>query len=633
MATGRFCCPVLVLLLVTGAISLRPNVQRQVEVAAVAPQQKGTIDTSGTGASNFSRKGHEGTLEMAVMPEVQMTGSGLGQVLENDRNGVKRSIMQQHHASLVSLANQLETNPTRAAEIETTIEPILEKLETDINEGHAAAEETLTGVTDALAVCDRDWSTGRAEQQAPDAAPHLQCRQLEATRKQSYDTCTSLLSVLEISKQNACAAWALVRDEPPSAYVSPAPVASESFMAFLERVQADVVHQLANGGTLKTACDATTGDYNSKLEECEGLENIWKIAKPDCDSKQAFLESSACSFAQWADVACSTHATCIENSKALWTLEKSQLQREEASRKTSYEAMKRISCFFDVFRNSGDGPVDQGGVDSCKEASHDDQHLDLVYPPDPATPSDCSVSELPRPCSSGWTQEAYGSVPDSAPVAECTPCVGAPIDSSMVVPDTSLVGVYPPQVGLTVEDALTVNPDGTFQVNMRNSGCWSMTKSAWAHAGLTDWTQDWEIEMSYSQVVDAVDVPVSYNWDLGINVPEFPPKWWGHAPESCSFWLVDGPDEIHSRGASVEQAGVLRYPDASVEPSKFVLKRESDKLSLVVLSLDDGRELSRYDEFDYFRRCKSFKGESPISWNTRSSNPTWNFTVVKPAAS
>jgi len=79
MAPGRFCCPALVLLFVKGAISLRPDVQRQIEVSAAAPQQQGTTDPSGTGASNFSLKGHEGTLEMAVMPRPSAERAGKAQ--------------------------------------------------------------------------------------------------------------------------------------------------------------------------------------------------------------------------------------------------------------------------------------------------------------------------------------------------------------------------------------------------------------------------------------------------------------------------------------------------------------------------------------------------------------------------
>lgn len=336
---------------------------------------------------------------------------------------------QDRHSGLLALAEKLEADPSSAAALKGTIEPMLQELEEEMRRSHTNAQSEVAGLHATFTTCAESWDTQKGEVAVPSSSSHSSCRLGEAGAKQQYDACYSVQTTLEIAMDKACSSWEAARDKLASKDNQPEVMIGETHLAYMQRLQDFAAQELAAGVRLEKACTSARDIHASKVAECEGvdgngaLKKVWLDKQAECTIEQGLFETTSCSYTQHMESACAEHTRCFNGAMDVWKTETEAFKDDAESRKASSWMVKRIRCLISVFEKAGHhNDVDPAEVEKCKSTTHDQSEFDLPIPADPAQPGDCTV--LPKPCLQDWIDAEYSNTSD-APLATCTPCGSA----------------------------------------------------------------------------------------------------------------------------------------------------------------------------------------------------------------
>jgi len=336
------------------------------------------------------------------------------------------------------VVNLLKSTPMK--DLLDVVKPEIDKMETQILDAKASAQNTLDGIDAAITTCKSNQSAGEGQASGLQTTmngkrqPHKDCRGVENSDKIEYDSCVKTMDALKTTMDLACDAYNTAV-KPPNVNLVPSPNANEEYKLWLGRVKAWVDAELSSVTQKEAACDTARSDYENEKDRCEGpsgdggLKKAWEDKKTQCDEAQTAFETAACDYSSQVATTCSSYGTCVAATKTVYDNQRQHIEREEGDRETEFRAVQRIKCLLDVWSAQGDS-VDKAKLQECVDKTHSTSHLELSYPTIPVVDA-CTLPE--RPCTPGFVTAEYGSLPAHAPHKACTPCAGAastPVASS-----------------------------------------------------------------------------------------------------------------------------------------------------------------------------------------------------------
>jgi len=336
------------------------------------------------------------------------------------------------------VVNLLKSTPMK--DLLDVVKPEVDKMETQILDAKASAQNTLDGIDISFTTCKSNQSAGEGQASGLQTTmngkrqPHKDCRGVENSDKIEYDSCVETMAALKTTKDLACNAYNDAVKSPDVSLV-PDPNNNEEYKQWLGRVQTWVDDELSSVTRKEAACDGASSNYTREKERCEGLsgdgglKRAWEDKKAQCDEAQTDFETAACDYSSKVAATCSSYGTCVEATETVYDNQRQHIEREEEDRETEFRTVQRIKCLLDVWGAQGDS-VDKAKLQECVDKTHSTSHLELSYPTSPAVPS-CAHRE--QPCTTGFVTAEYGGLPAHAPHKTCTPCAGAantPVASS-----------------------------------------------------------------------------------------------------------------------------------------------------------------------------------------------------------
>jgi len=328
------------------------------------------------------------------------------------------------------VVNLLKSTPMK--DLLDVVKPEIDKMETQILDAKASAQNTLDGIDAAITTCKSNQSAGEGQASGLQTTmngkrqPHKDCRGVENSDKIEYDSCVKTMDALKTTMDLACDAYNTAV-KPPNVNLVPSPNANEEYKLWLGRVKTWVDAEVSLVGSKQAACNTARSNYENEKHRCEGpsgdggLKKAWQDKKTQCDEAQTAFETATCEYFSKVEGTCSAYETCVAATETVYDNQRPHIESEEKDRETEYRTVQRIKCLLDVWGAQGDS-VNKAKLQECVGKTHSTSHLELSYPAPPVVPS-CALPE--RPCTPGFVSAEYGSMPAHAPNKACTPCAGA----------------------------------------------------------------------------------------------------------------------------------------------------------------------------------------------------------------
>jgi len=177
-------------------------------------------------------------------------------------------------------------------------------------------------------------------------------------------------------------------------------------------------------------------------EQCDRTTELHLATKTKCDANQTAFETASCALPSAQHGMCGPYNTCRDNvdGQILATLE--DVKAVEEQRKKEYIVLQKIKCLISTIVEP-DAETRNAAIDACHVEDltihydgsiYDPGMLNVTYPA-VAARSVCSdidaETPLMLPCGNGFLEAEYAVpiLPELAPAAACTPCIGVPIST------------------------------------------------------------------------------------------------------------------------------------------------------------------------------------------------------------
>jgi len=223
----------------------------------------------------------------------------------------------------------------------------------------------------------------------------------------------------------------------------------------------------------KEGCGNATQLQSDKKPECEAAAGLVLGNKTACDHLQAQAEAAACVIVAGSTATCTTSDACYDVSLDHYNEHEPIIKALQHNWTVQWRVLKRMECLLKVMQTGGTND----DIDDCKATLHTTDHLDLDYPTMPPRHV-CPATLDNSPCGTAFMQKHYGSLPETAPAATCTPC-----DPS-ATPDPTTATAAPATGSLS---AISDDPDLIF-VTMRDNqnSVGSICPKYWDNGALED---------------------------------------------------------------------------------------------------------------------------------------------------
>jgi hypothetical protein len=172
-----------------------------------------------------------------------------------------------------------------------------------------------------------------------------------------------------------------------------------------------------------------------KSKTCKKAKADHKAAKEKCDPLQSQFELGFCTWRVELIDACGAHTTCYDAALKTYKDHKVTTQQLIVQWKTEYVALKKISCYVNVWLSDDDATtVDADQLTECQDLQPDKSKMNIDFK-SPADKAECSLAEVAKyPGTDSFKQTEYEKFLDvketigeealSHFINEPTPCDG-----------------------------------------------------------------------------------------------------------------------------------------------------------------------------------------------------------------